>query len=166
MSIGKGFSGRSKNCRGTGIAVEKKKHEKTAVGTTHLPASPWEKFRLNSTAGSLSHCWVPVLQISCESRFYKPRKSKHFPVHKRKVSRVIKWDKMVSEALSEAPCYISNTSRSKTLSYVKTFIWAIWKYVQMSFYLSKQSKHKQYRNTTRKSFFFLLLVTQKFSLIS
>lgn len=166
MSIGKGFSGRSKNCRGTGIAVEKKKHEKTAVGTTHLPACPWEKFRLNSTAGSLSHCWVPVLQISCESRFYKPRKSKHFPVHKRKVSRVIKWDKMVSEALSEAPCYISNTSRSKTLSYVKTFIWSIWKYVQMSFYLSKQSKHKQYRNTTRKSFFFLLLVTQKFSLIS
>lgn len=87
------------------------------MGTTHLPACPWEKFRLNSTAGSLSHCWVPVLQISCESRFYKPRKSKHFPVHKRKVSRVIKWDKMVSEALSEAPCYISNTSRSKTLSF-------------------------------------------------
>lgn len=64
---------------------------KTTVGAKYLPASSTEEFRLEKL-GSISPCLGPVLQIISESRFFKPRKSKHSPADKKKIPSMMNKD--------------------------------------------------------------------------
>lgn len=71
------------------------------MGTKQFSESSSEEFRLRFTPGSLAPCWEPVLQIRCEPRIFKHRKSKQSPIKQRKILPMLKGDIKVYEVLSK-----------------------------------------------------------------